>query len=64
MSYMFCNCHSLSSINFSNINTENITYMSHVFNYCQAIQKIDLSHFNTAKVVNMKKNLCFVIVIL
>ena len=38
---MFQNCYSLTSIDFSNINTENVQLMSHAFFGCKKIKKLD-----------------------
>ena len=43
---------SLKSIDFTNIDTSNVTSMSYMFSRCQA-QQLDLSSFNTQNVTNM-----------
>ena len=53
MSYMFCWCSSLTSLDVSNFNTANVTDMSSMFSYCPALEALDLSNFNTANVTNM-----------
>ncbi len=53
MSYMFCSCKSLTSIDLSHFNTAKVTSMNSMFSFCQSLTSIDLSHFNTAKVTNM-----------
>ena len=53
MSYMFDGCESLTNINLSNFNTQNVKYMSHMFFWCESLIKIDLSNFNTQNVTDM-----------
>ena len=53
MSYMFCWCSSLTSLDVLNFNTANVTDMSRMFSYCPALEALDLSNFNTANVTNM-----------
>ena len=53
MSYMFCSCKSLTSIDLSHFNTAKVTSMNSMFSSCLSLTSIDLSHFNTAKVTNM-----------
>ena len=52
--YMFCNCKSLSSIDLSNFNTQNVTNMQSMFSYCKSLSSLDLSNFNTQNVTNME----------
>jgi surface protein len=55
ISYMFCNCSSLLTIeNISNWNTENITNMSGIFSYCNSLSVLpDISNWNTSNVESM-----------
>ena len=53
MSYMFCWCSSLTSIDVSNFNTANVTDMSYMFSVCLALTSLDVSKFNTANVTDM-----------
>ena len=53
MSYMFCWCSSLTSLDVSNFNTANVTDMSYMFGGCIALTSLDVSKFNTEKVVSM-----------
>ena len=50
LSWMFDRCYSLSSINLSNFNTNNVTNMSSMFFGCDSLSNIDLSNFNTENV--------------
>ena len=50
---MFYECSSLTSINLSNFNTQNVTNMSHMFCDCYSLTNLDLSNFNTQHVTNM-----------
>ena len=53
MSYIFFNCSSLTSLNLSNFNTNNVKYMSGMFCYCSSLTFLNLSNFNTNNVTNM-----------
>ena len=53
MRSMFSYCSSLSNLNLSNFNTQNVTDMSRMFSYCKSLTNIDLSNFNTQNVTNM-----------
>lgn len=50
---MFYNCTALTSIDFTNFNTENVTYMGGMFANCYSLTSLDLSNFNTEKVTSM-----------
>ena len=52
-SYMFYECNSLTTIDLSNFNTQNVTNMSSMFNGCNSLTTIDLSNLNTQNVTNM-----------
>ena len=45
--FMFFNCKSLSSIDLSNFNIQNVTNMEYMFNGCKSLSSLDLSDFNT-----------------
>ena len=47
---MFCDCESLTNINLSNFNTENVTNMSFMFYGCKSLTNINLANFNTKNV--------------
>ena len=49
MQFMFYNCKSLTSINLSNFNTQNVEKMDDMFYYCSEIIFIDISNFITDK---------------
>ena len=53
MSYLFANCSNISSINLSNLNTENVTDMNHMFSGCTNLISLDVSNITTHKVTNM-----------
>ena len=53
ISYMFCECNSLTNIDLSNFNAQNVTNMSNMFCGCNSLTNIDLSNFNTQNVSNM-----------
>ena len=53
MSYMFCNCSSLTSLDVTHFNTANVTDMRFMFFYCSSLTLLDVTHFNTAKVKDM-----------
>ena len=50
---MFSGCSSLTNINLSNFNTNNVKYMSWMFNGCSSLTNINLSNFNTNNVKDM-----------
>ena len=51
--FMFFDCVSLSSIDLSNFNTQNVTNMESMFYNCNSLSSLDLSNFNTQNVTNM-----------
>ena len=51
--YMFSGCSSLTNINLSNFNTQNVTDMRWMFSYCSSLTNINLSNFNTQNVTDM-----------
>ncbi len=51
--YMFCECSTLTSVDLSNFNTENVTNMNSMFRECSNLTYLNLSNFNTSKVTNM-----------
>ena len=46
-------CHSLTSLDLTNFNTENINSMYSFFQGCSSLESLDLSNFNTNLVNNM-----------
>jgi surface protein len=50
---MFNNYNSLTSIDLSGWDTNNVTNMSYMFNNCNSLTSIDLSSWNTNNVTNM-----------
>lgn len=53
MSYMFCNCNSLTALDLSSFNTANVRTMYWMFEGCSSLTSIDVSQFNTANVIYM-----------
>ena len=53
MCSMFGSCQSLTNINLSNFNTQNVTDMSCMFCNCNSLININLSNFNTQNVTDM-----------
>ena len=53
LSCMFSDCSSLTSIDLSNFNTNNVTNMSCMFSGCSSLTSINLCNFNTNNVTNM-----------
>ena len=51
--FMFMNCLSLTKINLSKFNTQNVTNMRSMFGGCTSLTNINLSNFNTQNVTNM-----------
>ena len=58
---MFEGCESLTSIDLSNFNTQNVKIMERLFSYCRSLRFLDLTSFNTAEVEIWKKSLKIVI---
>ena len=52
--YLFYNCYTLTSLNLSNFNTQNVTNMRYMFYNCKSLTSLDLSNFNTQNVTNME----------
>ena len=50
---MFYGCSSLTNIDLSNFNTNNVTNMSGMFYKCSSLKEINLSNFNTNNVTDM-----------
>ena len=53
VSFMFCNCRSLISIDFSNFISNELTNLSGLFCNCASLKNINFSKFNTSKVIDM-----------
>jgi len=51
--YMFRNCNTLTYLNLSNFNTQNVTDMSDMFHCCYSLTSLNLSNFNTQNVTNI-----------
>ena len=50
---MFAECSSLTSLNLSSFNTQNVTVLAGMFQLCQSLTSLDLSSFNTKNVISM-----------
>ena len=50
----FSNCSSLTNIDLSNFNIDNVTDMSNMFSNCSSLTNIDLSNFDTDNVLENK----------
>ena len=48
---MFCNCKTLTYLDLSNFNAQNITNMKGMFYYCKSLTNINLLNFNTQKLL-------------
>ena len=53
MSNMFDECSSLTFLNLSNFNTENVTNMSNMFARCKSLLNLTVTNFNTENVNDM-----------
>ena len=53
MSSMFYNCSSLTTLDLSNFNTNNVSNMSRMFYYCSSLATLNLNSFNTNNVSDM-----------
>ena len=54
VNYMFCGCESLTNLNLSNFNTQNLTTMNCMFEGCKSLINLNLSNFNTQNVTYME----------
>ena len=54
MSYMFCNCAKLTSLDVSSLNTENVIDMSFMFYGCEGLTSLNLNDIDTSNVENMR----------
>ena len=52
--YIFSKCSSLTSLNLSNLNSDNVFYMREMFSKCSSLTKINLSNLNTENVTDMR----------
>ena len=55
LSYMFCGCDLLSSLDFQSFNTKNVTNMRDMFSGCSSLKALNLSSFNTQNVTDMNR---------
>ena len=55
MSNMFSFCSALTSLDLTNFNTTNVTYMYNMFDGCSALTSLDLTNFSTANVECMQE---------
>lgn len=53
MSYMFCYCGNLTTLDLSGWDTSNVTDMNSMFFNCTSLTSLDLSSFDTSKVTNV-----------
>ena len=53
MSYMFCYCSSLTSLDVTHFNTANVTDMRFMFYRCTSLTSLDVTNFNTVNVTDM-----------
>ena len=53
MSYMFCNCPKLQTLDVSHFNTSQVKNMRAMFGLCYELQALDVSHFDTSQVTDM-----------
>ena len=51
---MFQYCSSLTYVNFTNFNTDQVQIMHSMFSGCNSLKSLDLSNFNTESVTDMK----------
>ena len=48
---MFFACDSITSLDLSNFDTQNVTNMKYMFSGCISLSSLDLSNFNTQNVI-------------
>ena len=51
VNYMFAGCNSLTKIDLSNLNTQEVNDMSYMFDECNSLIDVDLSNLNTQNVI-------------
>ena len=56
--YKFCYCSSLTNLNLSNFNTQNVINMNFMFCNCSSLTNLNLSNFNTQNSINMGGMFC------
>ena len=56
---MFWDCESLTNLNLSNFNIQNVTNMYATFLGCKSLTNLNVSNFNTQNVTNMSDMFCF-----
>ena len=54
MKKMFSGCSSLTSLNLSHFDTQNVEVMTEMFKNCESLTSLDISSFETQNVENMK----------
>ena len=54
MERMFTSCNKITNLDFSKVDTSNVTTMSNMFYGCTALTSLDLSNFDTSNVTNME----------
>ena len=55
MSGMFFNCSSLSKLNLSNFNAQNVEFMDLMFGQCSSLSNINLANFITQNATSMHR---------
>ena len=50
MSFMFCDCSSLTSLDLTSFNTSNVTKMGSMFRDCSSLESLNVSSFNTSAI--------------
>ena len=59
INHIFYECKSLSNLDLSNFNTQNVTNMRSMFYECKSLSNLDLSNFNTQNVTDMSNMFSF-----
>ena len=52
---MILGCESLTNLNLSNFNTQNVTSMFRMFEGCKSLTSLNLSNFNTQNFIDMAR---------
>lgn len=58
-SYMFSSFSALKKVDFSNVDTSNVTNMNYMFYYLSSLKELDLSNFKTSNVTTMNSMFYF-----
>ena len=53
--WMFYECNSLTNLDLSNFNIQNVTNLRSMFSFCKSLRNLDLSNFHTQNITDMNR---------